>query len=50
MSGSTCTDIEDVAMISINRGGLTLVNNTTFELLAMEYELQKHICLRGIFA
>ena len=29
----------------INRGGLTLVNNTTFELfVAMEYELRKHIC------
>ena len=29
----------------VNRGGLTLVNNTTFELfLAMEYELRKHIC------
>ena len=28
----------------INCGGLTLVNNTTFEVLvAMEYELQKHI-------
>ena len=28
----------------INRGGLTLVNNTTFEIfVAMEYELRKHI-------
>ena len=32
----------------INRGGLTLVNNTTFEVfVAMEYELQKHICQGG---
>ena len=35
-----CTDWVEL----VNRGGLTLVNNTTFEsFLAMEYELRKHV-------
>ena len=33
-------------MDTVNRGSLTLVNNTTFEVfVAMEYELRKHIHL-----